>query len=133
MIEQGYSRGVASRAAVGAGIANMTLEMVGVKLLAKGAGITAKALRESLSKEVAAGVTEALTRPTLGAAVRTAAKGFAQGLSGEVVTEVGQEAVNITAEEIAQLLYGLADPMRAQRYPLAGPLLHRLRRVVTPV
>ena len=104
MIEQGYSRGVASRAAVGAGIANMTLEMVGVKLLAKGAGITAKALRESLSKEVAAGVTEALTRPTLGAAVRTAAKGFAQGLSGEVVTEVGQEAVNITAEEIARRL-----------------------------
>jgi hypothetical protein len=39
----------------------------------------------------------------------------------------------LEAEEIAQLLYGLADPMRAQRYPLAGPLLHRLRRVVTPV
>jgi hypothetical protein len=35
------------------------------------------------------------------------------------------------AEEIAQLLYQLADPVRAQRYPLAGTLLDRVRRVVT--
>ncbi len=39
----------------------------------------------------------------------------------------------LEAEEIARLLYGLADPVRAQRYPLAGPLLDRVRRVVTPV
>ncbi len=39
----------------------------------------------------------------------------------------------LEAEEIARLLYGLADPVRAQRYPLAGPLLERVRRVVTPV
>ena len=39
----------------------------------------------------------------------------------------------LEAEEIAHLLYGLADPVRAQRYPLAGPLLQRVRRVVTPV
>jgi len=37
----------------------------------------------------------------------------------------------LEAEEIAQLLYGLADPIRAQRYPLAGTLLERVRRVVT--
>lgn len=35
------------------------------------------------------------------------------------------------AEEIARLLYALADPVRAQRYPLAGALLDRVRRVVT--
>ena len=35
------------------------------------------------------------------------------------------------AEEIAQLLYRLADPVRSQRYPLAGVLLDRVRRVVT--
>jgi hypothetical protein len=35
------------------------------------------------------------------------------------------------AEEIARLVYGLADPVRAQRYPLAGTLLDRVRRVVT--
>jgi hypothetical protein len=35
------------------------------------------------------------------------------------------------AEEIARLLYTLADPIRAGRYPLAGPLLDRVRRVVT--
>jgi hypothetical protein len=36
------------------------------------------------------------------------------------------------AEEIAHLIYGLADPVRAQRYPLAGTLLDRVRRIVTP-
>jgi hypothetical protein len=38
----------------------------------------------------------------------------------------------LEAEEIARLVYGLADPVRAQRYPLAGTLLDRVRRVVTP-
>jgi hypothetical protein len=37
------------------------------------------------------------------------------------------------AEEIARLLYNLADPVRAQRYPLAGTLLDRVRRVVMPI
>jgi hypothetical protein len=37
----------------------------------------------------------------------------------------------LEAEEIAQLVYGLADPIRAQRYPLVGTLLDRVRRVVT--
>ena len=36
----------------------------------------------------------------------------------------------LEAEEIARLVYGLADPVRAQRYPLAGTLLDRVRRVV---
>lgn len=36
------------------------------------------------------------------------------------------------AEEIARLLYSLADPVRAQRYPLTGTLLDRVRRLVTP-
>jgi hypothetical protein len=35
----------------------------------------------------------------------------------------------LEAEEIARLVYGLADPVRAQRYPLAGTLLDRVRRV----
>lgn len=37
----------------------------------------------------------------------------------------------LEAEEIAQLIYGLADPVRAQRYPLTGTLLDRVRRVLT--
>ena len=39
----------------------------------------------------------------------------------------------LEAEEIARLIYGLADPVRAQRYPLTGTLLDRVRRVVTPL
>jgi hypothetical protein len=34
------------------------------------------------------------------------------------------------AEEIARLLYQLADPVRSGRYPLSGPLLDRVQRVV---
>lgn len=34
------------------------------------------------------------------------------------------------AEAIARLLYLLADPVRAARYPLTGPLLERVRRVI---
>jgi hypothetical protein len=34
------------------------------------------------------------------------------------------------AEEIARLLYALADPVRASHYPLEGALLDRVRRVV---
>jgi hypothetical protein len=36
----------------------------------------------------------------------------------------------VEAEEISRLVYQLADPIRAQRYPLAGTLLERVRRVV---
>jgi hypothetical protein len=36
----------------------------------------------------------------------------------------------MTAEEIAQLVYRLADPVRAYRYPLQGTLLERVQRVV---
>jgi hypothetical protein len=39
----------------------------------------------------------------------------------------------LEAEEIARLLYNLADPVRAQRYPLAVTLLDRVRRVVSPL
>lgn len=39
----------------------------------------------------------------------------------------------LEAEEIARLLYQLADPVRASRYPLAGTLLDRVRRVVSPL
>lgn len=35
------------------------------------------------------------------------------------------------AEEIARIVYRLADPVREQRYPLAGTLLDRVRRLVT--
>jgi hypothetical protein len=35
----------------------------------------------------------------------------------------------LEAEEIARLVYQLADPVRARRYPLAGALLDRVRRV----
>ncbi len=38
----------------------------------------------------------------------------------------------LEAEEIALLVYRRADPVRAQRYPLIGTLLDRVRRVIAP-
>lgn len=36
----------------------------------------------------------------------------------------------LEAEEIARLLFRLTDPLRAARYPLAGTLLERIRRMI---
>jgi NAD(P)-dependent dehydrogenase (short-subunit alcohol dehydrogenase family) len=36
------------------------------------------------------------------------------------------------AEEIARVIYQLADPVRAQRYPLSGTLLNRVQRIIAP-
>lgn len=37
----------------------------------------------------------------------------------------------LEAEEISKMFYQLCDPVRAHRYPLAGSMLERVRRVVT--
>lgn len=37
------------------------------------------------------------------------------------------------AEEIARVIYELADPIRAQRYPLSGTLLNRVQRMIAPL
>lgn len=124
MLDQGYDRGVASKAAVGVGVANAMLELVGVKMLAKGAGIGVQSLRAAFGKEVGVGVADALARPTLGAAAKQFAKGFGTGLGGEVFTEVAQEAVNITAEEIARQLS--ANPDVLSSTATRGEIVQRL-------
>lgn len=124
MLDQGYDRDAASQAAVGVGLANAALELVGVKLLAKGAGITAKSLRETFRQEVNAGVADALRRPTVGAAAKQFVKGYGTGLGGEVFTEVAQEAVNITAEEIARQLSQNPDALSSS--VTRGEIIQRL-------
>ena len=72
--------------------------------------------------------------PARGAATLTQAVERARRLADALGQLGGTPAPRLLeAEEIACLLYALADPVRAQRYPLSGPLLQRLRRVVTPV
>jgi hypothetical protein len=124
MIESGYDRDAASRAAFGVGVANMALEMVGVKLLAKGAGITREALRETFGAEVRQAVATTLARPTRAEAFKVAARGVGTGLLGEVTTEVLQEGVNITAEEIARRLSVNADEL--QSTVTRGEIVQRL-------
>lgn len=52
---------------------------------------------------------------------------------GDALSQLGgtPAARLMEAEEIARLLYSMGDPVRAQRYPLTGTLLDRVRRVVT--
>ncbi len=72
--------------------------------------------------------------PARGVATLTQAVERARHLADALSQLGGTPAPRLLeAEEIARLLYSLADPVRAQRYPLAGPLLDRVRRVVTPV
>jgi hypothetical protein len=65
--------------------------------------------------------------PALGQALERARR-LADGLSQLGGTPAARL---MEAEEIARLLYRLADPVRAQRYGLTGTLLERVRRVVT--
>ena len=62
------------------------------------------------------------------AAVRGAALRWAEGLRALGGVPVPRL---LTAEEIARLVYQLADPVRAQRYPLSGNILARVRRAIT--
>jgi len=72
--------------------------------------------------------------PAQGAATLTEAVEGARRLADALSQLGGTPAPRLLeVEEIARLLYGMADPLRAQRFPLAGPLLQRVRRIVTPV
>lgn len=125
----GYDKATASAAAVGVGIANAALELVGMKLLAKGAGITGQALREALGTEVRQGVAQALVRPTLGRAALQFAKGYGTGLGGEVATETLQEGVNIVAEELARRFS--EDPAALESTVTRGEVIQRLVETAT--
>jgi hypothetical protein len=66
-------------------------------------------------------------------AVRALAVVGARGLADALAQLGGTPPPRLMeAEEIARLLYVQADPVRAQRYPLAGTLLDRVWRIVTP-
>lgn len=129
MVDRGYDKGAASSAAVGVGVANAALELVGMKLLAKGAGITGQALREALGTEVRQGVAQALVRPTLGRAALQFAKGYGTGLGGEIATETLQEGVNIVAEELARQFS--ENPGALESTVTRGEVIRRLVETAT--
>lgn len=104
MLDEGYDPTVAARASMASGLVGGVLEVAGAGALAKGAGIIAKPIRDALTREVAQGVAKALAQPTVKGAAATFAKGYLTGVAGETVTEVLQEGVSITADEIARAL-----------------------------
>lgn len=82
-------------AATFVGLANSTLELVGLKLLSG----PAKAVAKRLFME---DVKKAILRPTFKKAILNFGKEYAKSVGGEVTTEALQESVNILAGEVAK-------------------------------
>lgn len=90
----GLDRQRASNAALGVGVANMLFEMAG-------AGFATKAARIAITRELTHSVAEALAKPTMAKAAGKFALDYAEGVGGEVLTEVLQEMSSIIGEEAA--------------------------------
>ena len=86
-----------------------------------------------LTSLIARGARRSTPGPTkLGMATLAQAVEQARRLADSLSQIGGTPAPRVMeAEEIASLVYQLADPVRAQHYPLTGTLLDRVRRVVT--
>jgi hypothetical protein len=77
--------------------------------------------------------TNKFTRSTSGLTALAQAVEQARRLADALSTLGGAPPPRLMeAEEIARVVYQLADPVRAQRYPLSGTLLNRVQRVIVP-
>ncbi len=105
-----------------------------VTVAASGAGISSGLSLGNLLRREAPGVTA--PRATMDGRPRAAWEALARAqekarhLAGALSALGGSPRV-LGAEEIARLLYQLADQVRAARYDVAGSLLERVCRVVT--
>ena len=97
MREMGINHDEASNASFWVGVGNAALEVVGEELLFGVGGFLARTDVKSIVKPVS----KALVKPTFGQAVARFTARTALGVTGEVVTEVAQEWVNIVAERMA--------------------------------
>lgn len=86
---------VKNGAAVFVGVANASLEVVGMK-------VAAAPFRSALNKYLKGAGKNALKNKTRTAAVKTFAKEYAKVVGAETATEIVQEGVNILAEQVAQ-------------------------------
>lgn len=97
MVAQGLDKDAAARAAIGVGLVNGALEVVGEEASFGLAAAARKALSKRITKEVAS----ALVEQTVGKAAMKAAGRYATGVAAEVSTEVLQEVTNVLAERAA--------------------------------
>ena len=90
-----------------------------------GAGMLTRPVRAELARAVSRRVAENLARPTVGRAAGRAAVRWAQGLGGEVLTEVAQEVTSFLGENVGLKMASLASPEGRQ------PLVDRLGDIIT--
>lgn len=90
----GMDEDQAAAMALGVGLVNGALELVGAKVVAKPFQLAAKAVGQR--------VVGGLVKETAGAALTTFVKEYAKGVGAEVGTEVLQEVTNIVAEAVAR-------------------------------
>ncbi len=103
LIDNGYDHETASAVALGIGLVNGSLELVGSKAVAK-------PFQMALAKEAVSAFSKSLTRETAARAFGTFVKDYAKSLGAEVFTETAQEAVSIAGEDFARRISKPSDP-----------------------
>ncbi len=94
LLAQHVDPDTAATVALGVGLVNGALELVGAKFAA--------APFQAVVRQMGRGVVEGLTRQTAGTALRTFLTEYAKAIGGEVSTEVLQEITNIAGEAVAR-------------------------------
>ena len=100
LIEQGVSEDAAVPAALAGGLINGAIEAVGAK-------IATAPFKSLLSKVVRERMAEAVTRPTIRAALTQAGKSYVLQVGSEAAEEGTQELTNIVSEEMAKWSDGI--------------------------
>jgi len=119
MIDNGYDHQTAASVALGVGLVNGSLELVGTKAVAK-------PFQAVFAREAVSALSKAMTRETAARAFGTFVRDYAKSLGAEVFTETAQEAVNIAAEDFARRI---SRPDKPEQTP--GQVMDRLGEIFT--
>ena len=95
LVEEGIDEGVAQYTAIGIGVVNAGLELIGT-------AFTAKPFTSAAKTAIRKGVRDTLKNPNVLAAARQFGIDYSGAVAGEVVTENLQELTNIAGSEIAK-------------------------------
>ena len=119
MVDNGYDHETAAAVALGIGLVNGSLELVGSKAVAK-------PFQAVFAKEAVSALSKAMTRETAARAFGTFVRDYAKSLGAEVFTETAQEAVNIAGEDFARRVSRPDLPEQS-----TGQVMQRLGEIFT--
>lgn len=119
MIDNGYDHQTAAAVALGIGLVNGSLELVG-------ASAVSKPFKAVFAREAVTALSKAMTRETAARAFGVFVRDYAKSLGAEVFTETAQEAVNIAGEDFARRISRPDLPG-----PTTGQVIERLGDIFT--